>query len=125
MHVTVKMKPPQENVALYWEQSSFEKDTNLTESEIVNDWIDPYGSYLLKISSIILYSIELLESFVMIAFVIYETSGAVGHYRTLINQLLSFLYGGVCSISYFLTRYPITLRFFVSVSIEPKNNLIP
>jgi hypothetical protein len=33
---------------------------------------------------------------IMIAFVVFETRGLAGHFRTLINQLLSFLYGAVC-----------------------------
>ena len=31
----------------------------------------------------------------MLAFVVYETNGLAGHYRTLINQLLSYHYGAV------------------------------
>ena len=46
--------------------------------------------------------IEILESLIMITFVNYETAGYFGHYRTLINQLLSHLYGGV-------SIFPVTL----------------
>ena len=61
----------------------------------VSDWIDPYDSILLKLLTILVYIIEILASVVMFAFVKYETSGLAGHYRTLINQLLSYLYGVV------------------------------
>ena len=73
----------------------FEKNTNVTKSEFNNDWIDPYDSICLKLLSVILYAIEIFESLIMITFVNYETAGYFGHYRTLINQLLSHLYGGV------------------------------
>ena len=61
----------------------------------VNEWIDPYDSIWLKLFTILVYIIEILASVVMFAFVQYETSGLAGHYRTLINQLLSYLYGMV------------------------------
>ena len=61
----------------------------------LNEWIDPYDSIWLKISTIFVYIVEVLASIVMLAFVAYETGGLAGHYRTLINQLLSCLYGAV------------------------------
>ena len=73
----------------------FEKDTHVTASEFNNDWIDPYDSIWLKLLSVILYAIEIFASLVMMTFVNYEGAGYFGHYRTLINQLLSHLYGGV------------------------------
>ena len=36
-----------------------------------------------------------MASVIMFYFVAYETSGFAGHYRTMINQLLSYLYGAV------------------------------
>jgi hypothetical protein len=79
----------------YLVQVWFEKEANVTKSELNNDWIDPYDSIWLKLLSVILYAIEIFESLIMITFVNYETAGYFGHYRTLINQLLSYLYGGV------------------------------
>ena len=79
----------------YLVQVWFEKEANVTKSEFNNDWIDPYDSIWLKLLSVILYAIEIFESLIMITFVNYETAGYFGHYRTLINQLLSYLYGGV------------------------------
>ena len=73
----------------------FQKDTNVTKSEFNNDWIDPYDSIWLKMLSVILYAFEIFASLVMMTFVNYESAGYFGHYRTLINQLLSHLYGGV------------------------------
>ena len=81
----------------------FEKDTNVTKSEFNNDWIDPYDSIWLKLLSVNLYAIEIFASLVMMTFVNYESAGYFGHYRTLINQLLSHLYGGV-------SIFPVTLN---------------
>ena len=76
--------------------STFERNMNLTESEMfTNTWVDPFDSVWLKLGTIVVYVIEVLESVIMMAFVVYETNGYNGHYRTLINQLLSHLYGGV------------------------------
>ena len=58
-------------------------------------WNDPFDSLWLKLLTLLVYSIELVDSLIMMAFVVYETRGLAGHYRTLINQLLSYLYGGV------------------------------
>ena len=68
---------------------------NFEEEIEVSDWIDPYDSIWLKLFTVLVYIIEILASLVMFAFVQYETSGLAGHYRTLINQLLSYLYGFV------------------------------
>ena len=57
--------------------------------------LDPCNSIWLKLLTILVYFIEVIASIVMLAFVSYETQGLAGHYRTLINQLLSYLYGGV------------------------------
>ena len=38
------------------------------------------------------YLIQISQSFVLMAFVAYETQGLAGHFRTLINQLLSWFY---------------------------------
>ena len=80
-----------EELVQFW----FENHTNLTKSEFDNDWIDPYDPIWLKLLSVNIYAMEIFESIVMVAFVNYETAGLFGHYRTLINQLLSHLYGGV------------------------------
>ena len=70
--------------------SSFENQTTNTE-----EWIDPYDSVWLKILTFFIYIVEVTAASIMITFVFYETSGYAGHYRTLINQLLSYFYGGV------------------------------
>ena len=64
------------------------------EKQVI-EFIDPYDSIVLKVATIGVYGIEIISSVVMIAFVFYETQGLAGHYRTLINQLLSYLYGAV------------------------------
>ena len=89
-----------DNESIYWKFEDlvkfwFENHTNLTKSEFNNDWIDPYDSIWLKLLTVILYAIEIFASLVMLTFVNYESAGYFGHYRTLINQLLSHLYGGV------------------------------
>ena len=77
--------------------SNFERNESVREFNLnmSYQWNDPYDSMWLKLITILLYSIELVESGIMMAFVVYETKGFAGHYRTLINQLLSHLYGGV------------------------------
>ena len=61
----------------------------------IEAWTDPYNSIPLKLMTILVYIIEILSSTVMLIFVTYETKGLFGHYRTVINQLLSFGYGAV------------------------------
>ena len=56
-------------------------------------FVDPYDSVWLKIATVIVYKIEILSSLVIFAFIEFEKN--YGHYRTLINQLLSLLYGVV------------------------------
>ena len=96
----------------------FEKHTNLTNSEFNNDWIDPYDSIWLKLLSVIIYATEIFESIVMVSFVNFETAGLFGHYRTLSNQLLSHLYGGV-SI-YFLNLAPCLVLSLVTFEFSIK-----
>ena len=79
-----------------FEEYVFGINTNLTESELIStDWVDPFDSVWLKIVTTVVYAVEVLASVIMMAFVVYETNGYNGHFRTLINQLLSHLYGGV------------------------------
>ena len=65
------------------------------EPEEIEEWIDPYNAIPLKLLTIIIYIIELWASTIMLIFVSYERKGLFGHYRTVINQLLSFGYGAV------------------------------
>ena len=69
--------------------------TNSVDMENDGEWIDPYDSVLLKLITIIVFIVEVISAIVMFSFVAYETGGYAGHYRTFINQLLSYLYGGV------------------------------
>ena len=71
-------------------RSSFENQTTNAE-----EWIDPYDSVWLKILTFFIYIVEVMAASIMITFVCYETSGYAGHYRTLINRLLSLFYGAV------------------------------
>ena len=71
------------------------------EPEAIEEWTDPYNSIHLKLLTIITYLIEIWASTVMLIFVSYETKGLLGHYRTVINQLLSYAYASV-SIEKFL-----------------------
>ena len=57
--------------------------------------LDPFDSIWLKLLTILVYIVEVIASIVMLAFVAYEAKGLAGHFRTLINHLLSYLYGGV------------------------------
>ena len=65
------------------------------EPETIEEWTDPYNSIHLKLLTIIIYIIEIWASIVMLTFVSYETKGLFGHYRTVINQLLSYAYAAV------------------------------
>ena len=65
------------------------------EPEVIEEWTDPYNLIPLKLLTIIVYLLELWAATVMLIFVVYETKGLFGHYRTVINQLLSFGYGAV------------------------------
>jgi hypothetical protein len=67
----------------------FGKDSNLEK------WADPYDSDSLKFVTVLIYIVNVMASIIMLAFVVYETRGLAGHYRTLINQLLSCQYGAV------------------------------
>ena len=55
---------------------------------------DPYDSVWLKFIAILSYSIGLVTSAIMLAFINYE-NGHHGNFRTVINQLLSNLYASV------------------------------
>ena len=65
------------------------------EPEKIEVWTDPYDSIHLKLLTIIIYLFEIGASLVMLTFVSYEIKGLFGHYRTVINQLLSYAYGTV------------------------------
>ena len=55
---------------------------------------DPYDSVWLKFIAILSYSIGLVTSAIMLAFINYE-NGHHGNFRSVINQLLSNLYAVV------------------------------
>ena len=65
------------------------------ELEVIQEWIDPFDSPALKILTGVAYTVGVLASIPILAFVVYETGGYAGHFRTVINQLLSFIYGVV------------------------------
>ena len=65
------------------------------EPEVIEEWIDPFDSTTLRLLTVIVYIIDVLASIPLLYFVAYETRGFAGHFRTVINQLLSFLYGAV------------------------------
>ena len=65
------------------------------QPEIIEEWIDPFDSTVLKCLTVIVYIVNIMASIVMLAFVSFETGGDAGHYRTAINQLLSYGYGAV------------------------------
>ena len=68
------------------------------EKEIKQEHIvDPY-SILLKLITVGIYMIEVSCALVGFSFVVYERSGLSGAYRSIINQLLAYFYGGVSSI---------------------------
>ena len=90
------------------ETKSIEEFVTCEFEIIFEQWNDPFDSIWLKIATIIVYAVEIFASLIMLAFVAHETRGLFGHYRTLINQLLSYLYGGVSNLS---TGTPLIGRF--------------
>ena len=68
------------------------------ELEVIEEWIDPFDSTTLRLLTVIVYIIDVLASIPLLYFVAYETGGCAGHFRTVINQLLSFLYVAVSMI---------------------------
>ena len=73
---------------------------------------DPYDSLWLKMITVGVYMVEMFSSAVMVAFISFERD--YGHYRTLINQLLSYLYGAVIVLCLVLLQVP---KFFGPVQI--------
>ena len=73
------------------------------ESDTEIHFTNPYDSITLKILTSFIYSIEVMAAMIMFSFVSYERSGAAGYYRTVVNQLLAWLYGGVSYSVCFLT----------------------
>ena len=65
------------------------------EPEVIVEWMDPYDLIILKLITVFIFIIEILASAILLTFVMYETSGYAGHYRTVINQLLSSTYAAV------------------------------
>ena len=63
--------------------------------DVIEEWIDPFDSTMLRLLTVIVYIIDVLASIPLLYFVAYETGGFAGHFRTVINQLLSFLYAAV------------------------------
>ena len=78
---------------------------SLFEPDKIEEWDDPYDSILLRLLTIIIYLFEVAASMVMLTFVSYERKGLFGHYRTVINQLLSYAYGAVS-----LEKFPIMMN---------------
>lgn len=65
------------------------------EPEEIVKWVDPFDTISLKLLTIIIYIIVILASAILLTFVVFERSGLAGHYRTVINQILSCGYGAV------------------------------
>ena len=76
----------------------------VTENE-PNLFADPYNSVWTKIFGTLFYIFQVSLSFILMTFVVYETQGLAGHYRTLINQLLSWFYLLVSDCFFFLLPY--------------------
>ena len=91
------------------------------EHEEIEAWTDPYNSTPLKLLTVIIYLIELWASTIMLIFVVYETNGLFGHYRTVINQLLSYGYGAVSKRIYkikFTAHYTRQVTAIISIKIH-------
>ena len=72
-------------------------DFSNTESE--KDFFEPiFGNYLFKMVSIFTYLLGWFGIFGMIIVIHFERSGQAGHFRTLVNQLVSFNFDQVNTI---------------------------
>ena len=67
------------------------------EKEIKQENIIDQIPILLKFITVGMYLIEVTCTLVMFSFVAYERWGYAGAYRSIINQLLAYCYGGVSS----------------------------
>ena len=92
MNSTIIDDLPVENETFDWNLVTFKKDQEKYKIE----FIDPYNSIWLKLITVLVYIVELLSSAICYAFVIYEQD--YGHYRTLINQLIGYLYKVVSTV---------------------------
>ena len=87
---------------------------NNTRVETGIGFEDPYDSLWLKMITVGVYMVEIFSSAVMIAFISFERD--YGHYRTLINQLLSYLYGAVIVLVLFILLTSSKIKFTNSES---------
>ena len=81
---------------LVFERFSFTQEENFTAfhlKEVLNSNVfkDPYQSSHVKGLALISFAINIGASVVLIAFIKYETQGLAGPFRTVINQLVSWL----------------------------------
>ena len=99
------------------------------ELEVIQEWIDPFDSTALKILTGIAYTVGVLASIPILAFVVYETGGYAGHFRTVINQLLSFIYGVVSKVVLGFVRADscvviVTMTTQESALTQPRTTLV-
>ena len=64
---------------------------------------DPYDSVWLQLIAVVVYLSIILSSCLMVAFTYYERDH--GHYRTVINQLITNLYTVVCIVFFQKVNY--------------------
>ena len=74
-----------------WTRNVSMNEVNLEQQLLLQD---PFDSIWLKIVAVLSYFIGLTNSAIMLAFINYEM-GHHGNFRTVINQLLSYLYASV------------------------------
>ena len=74
-----------------WTRNVSMNEVNLEQQSLLQD---PFDSIWLKIVAVLSYFIGLTNSAIMLAFINYEM-GHHGNFRTVINQLLSYLYASV------------------------------
>ena len=74
-----------------------------------------FDAISLKLLTVIIYIIEILASAILMTFVVYETRGLAGHYRTVINQIFSCGYGAVRAPSFLIFYLNFYLHTYYSV----------
>jgi hypothetical protein len=89
------------------------------EADSESQFANRYDSIPLKILTSFIYLIEVIAAMIMFSFVYYERSGAAGSYRTVINQLLAYIYAiGVSYSIDFINKFRIVEISSLSISIN-------
>ena len=74
---------------------------------------DPYDSVWLQLIAVVVYLLIIISSCLMVAFTYYERDH--GHYRTVINQLITNLYNVVCIV---FSKNKLTTGYLIAEGVK-------